>query len=206
VHISEGILSGPVLIAGAALAVGGVAAGLKRMDPADVPKVAVLSSAFFVASLIHVPIGPGNVHLVLNGITGLLLGWAAFPAILVGITLQALLFQFGGLTSLGVNTFVMAFPAVVVYHLLSPLTRSHRAGLVFAAGCACGSVAILLSGVLVALALVSTSESFSEVAGLVLLAHLPIMIVEGLLTAFCLTFLKRVKPELLNVPRQRRAR
>ncbi|MFC1526937.1 energy-coupling factor ABC transporter permease, partial [Candidatus Latescibacterota bacterium] len=76
-HISEGVLSPPVLAAGAALAAGGLAIGLKRMQPHDVPKVAVLSSAFFVASLIHVPIGPTNAHLVLNGVTGLLLGWAS---------------------------------------------------------------------------------------------------------------------------------
>ena len=44
-HISEGILSAPVLITGAALTAGGVAVGLKKMDVDEVPKVAVLSSA-----------------------------------------------------------------------------------------------------------------------------------------------------------------
>jgi cobalt/nickel transport system permease protein len=38
-----------------------------------------------VASLIHVPIGPSNAHLILNGLVGLLLGWGAFPAILVAL-------------------------------------------------------------------------------------------------------------------------
>ena len=67
-------------------------------------QVGILSSAFFMASLIHVPIGPSSVHLLLNGIVGLLLGWGAFPAILVGLALQAMFFQFGGITVLGVNT------------------------------------------------------------------------------------------------------
>ncbi len=48
---------------------------------------------------------------------GLLLGWPAFPAILVGLFLQALLFQFGGLTVLGVNTFNVAVPAVLCFYL-----------------------------------------------------------------------------------------
>ncbi len=52
-HISEGILSAPVLATGAALTVAGCA---------------------------------------VDGIIGLLLGWAAIPAILVALTLQALLF------------------------------------------------------------------------------------------------------------------
>ena len=56
-HISEGVLSTPVLLSGAALTVVGTAIGLKKMDYDRIPQVAVLSAAFFVASLIHVPIG-----------------------------------------------------------------------------------------------------------------------------------------------------
>jgi len=73
-HISEGICSPPVLAAGLGLAVAGVAYGLRKIDTESIPRVGVLSSAFFVASLIHVPIGPTSVHLVLNGLMGLLLG------------------------------------------------------------------------------------------------------------------------------------
>ncbi len=119
-HISEGVLSTPVLISGAALAVAGTTIGLKKMDYERIPQVAVLSAAFFIASLLHVPIGPSSVHLILNGLMGLLLGWVAFPAILVGLLLQAILFQYGGLTSLGVNTVTMALPAVICFFLLGP--------------------------------------------------------------------------------------
>jgi len=91
-HISEGICSPPVLAAGAGLAVLGAALGLKGLKTESIPKVGVLSSAFFVASLIHVPIGPVSVHLVLNGLMGLLLGWASFPANLVALLLQGVLF------------------------------------------------------------------------------------------------------------------
>ena len=112
-HISEGVLSPPVLIAGGGLAAAGVAYALKKTDYDRVPQVGIVSAAFFVASLIHVPIGPASVHLVLNGLTGLLLGWAAVPAILVALFLQGIIFQFGGLTTLGVNTLNMALPAVL---------------------------------------------------------------------------------------------
>jgi cobalt/nickel transport system permease protein len=67
-HISEGVLSAPVLVTGAVLSFAGVAIGLKKMDYEKLPEVGVLSSVFFVASLIHVPIGPAAAHLVLNGI------------------------------------------------------------------------------------------------------------------------------------------
>jgi len=116
-HISEGVLSAPVLLAGAVLSLVGLTLGLKKIKNEDIPKVAVLSSAFFVASLIHIPIGPTSAHLVLNGLVGMLLGWSAFPSIFVALVLQAILFQFGGLTTLGVNTFSMAMPGVLSYYI-----------------------------------------------------------------------------------------
>ncbi|MCV6597055.1 MAG: cobalt transporter CbiM, partial [Mangrovicoccus sp.] len=102
-HIVDGALSNPVVIGGAIAAAGGIAMGLRSLDLDRIPTAGVLSAAFFVASLIHVPIGPSSVHLILNGLAGLLLGWAAFPALFVGLLLQAVFFGFGGLTVLGIN-------------------------------------------------------------------------------------------------------
>jgi cobalt/nickel transport system permease protein len=196
-HISEGVLSPMVLGSGAALAAAGTAIGLKKLDYEAIPRVAILSAAFFVATLIHVPIGPVAEHLVLNGLMGLLLGWLAVPAILIALFLQALLFQFGGLTALGVNTVTMAAPAVFCFYAYRGLLR--RQGIVAAVGAfACGATAILLSGLLMAVALITTGEAFLETAELVLLAHLPIMIIEGVITLFIFLFLRKVKPEMLE--------
>ncbi len=38
-----------------------------------------------------------------------------------------------------------------------------------------------------------------EVSKLVVVAHFPVMIIEGMMTAFCVAFLKKVKPEILGV-------
>ena len=127
-HISEGVLSPAVLAGGAGLAVVGTTIGLKKLDYEAIPRVAILSAAFFVATLIHVPIGPVAEHLVLNGLMGLLLGWLAVPAILIALFLQALLFQFGGLTALGVNTVTMAAPSS---HLFLCLSRCLAPGEAF---------------------------------------------------------------------------
>jgi len=197
-HISEGVLSAPVLVTGAALAVAGISVGLKKMDYEKIPQVAVLSSSFFVASLIHVPIGPSNVHLVLNGVNGLLLGWMCFPSILVALVLQAILFQFGGVTVLGVNTVNMALPGVICYYLFARLINHENRFVYLIAAFLCGFLSVFLSGILVALSLWFTEESFISAAKLIVLAHLPIMIIEGIITLFCVAFLKRVKPELLR--------
>jgi len=198
-HISEGILSAPVLVTGAGLTAAAVGYSLKKMEHNEVPKVAILSSVFFVASLIHVPLGPSSVHLILNGIMGALLGWTAFPAILVALALQGVLFQFGGVTTLGVNTLNMALPAIICFYLFGKGIRSENNLIALILAFVCGFLAVMLSGIMVAAALVFTGEPFIQVAKLVIIAHLPVMILEGVLTAFCIGFLRKVRPEILDI-------
>ncbi len=47
-HISEGVLSAPVLIVGAGLTVVGTAIGLKKIDYDRIMTVAILSAAFLM--------------------------------------------------------------------------------------------------------------------------------------------------------------
>jgi cobalt/nickel transport system permease protein len=198
-HISEGVLSVPVLLGGTALSVVGTTIGLKRTDYDRIMTVAILSAAFFIASLVHVPIGPSSAHLLLNGLLGVMLGWAAFPSILVALLLQAVLFQYGGLTSLGVNTFNMAGPAVLCFYVFRPLLARGSAPR-FAAAFACGFMAIFLSALLTAISLALSGDAFMSAAGALFAAHLPIMVIEGVITGFAYTFLAKVKPEALGTP------
>ena len=85
VHVVDGVLSAPILIGGVSIAITGVALGLRSIEPDRIPQVGLMSAAFFVASLIHVPLGPSSVHLLLNGLAGLVLGWAVFPAVLIAL-------------------------------------------------------------------------------------------------------------------------
>lgn len=196
-HIAEGVLAWPVLAAGAGLAAAGTVAGLRRTDQDRIMTVAMLAAAFFVASLVHVPVGPVSMHLVLNGLLGLLLGWAAFPAILAGLVLQAVLFQYGGLTTLGVNTVTMAGGAVLCYYLFRPLLR--RGGAAQTAGAfGCGAGAVAVAAVLTAACLALSDEGFMASAQVLVVGSIPIMIVEGLLSVFAVRFLLKVRPEMLQ--------
>jgi cobalt/nickel transport system permease protein len=196
-HISEGILSAPVLISGGIIAAAGTIIGLKKIDYAHIMPTALLSSAFFVASLIHVPLGPGSVHLVLNGLLGIILGWAGFPAILIALFLQAIFFQFGGLVVLGVNTVTMAVPALCCYYLALPWLKNPKTRPV--AAFAAGALAIFLSSLLMALALALSDSGFLTTAKVIIGANVPIMIIEGFITMFTVTFLARVQPEILHL-------
>lgn len=197
-HISEGVLSAPVLAAGGVLALAGLARGLRDVKTEELPRAAMLAAVFFTASLIHVNIGPSSTHLVLSGLIGLLLGWAAFPVIFLGLLLQGILFQFGGLSTLGLNTFNMAAPAVVLGTLVRRWVNGPDLQLALIGGFICGGASILFSALLVALCLVLTGKQFQVSAHLLVLGNLPVMVIEALVAMFCVQFLRKVRPGLLK--------
>ncbi len=197
-HIAEGVLSPTALAAGYALTAVGTAVGLRRLDHDRLMGVAILAAAFFVGSLIHVPVGVTSAHLLLNGLLGVLLGWAAFPAILAALVLQALLFQFGGPVVLGVNACTMGYAGVLaggVFRMVYRLWPSP-AGLRCAAFCG-GALGVAGAALLTAVALEYSDEGFAAAARLLFAAHLPIMLAEGLVTMFTVSFLFRTRPEML---------
>lgn len=211
-HISEGILPAQVCIGGYAIAGLATWYSLRQInqqpDPTDgVPKAALLTAAFFVASSIHIPIPPASVHLVLNGLLGAVLGYYAFPAIIIGLLFQAVMFGHGGLTTLGINAIIMGVPAMIAAQIfrlrhrrgfrLKPPISLNLFG--FLAGATGVGIATLLFLGLVITNLPSGFDEQAEkraILGL-LFAHIPLMGIEGIFTAMVVSFLQRVKPELL---------
>ena len=194
-HLAEGIVPIYTLAAGGALAAGGTVIGLRKMDDDRVIQVAVLSSALFVASLIHVPAGPVPVHLVLNGLAGVILGWAIFPAYLTALLLQVLFFGYGGITTLGVNTVIMAAPGLLCHYFFAGALRNATRERAFVIGMAVGAIAIAFSCSLLCAALLTAGRAFTSVAALVFTAQFPIAIAEAFVTGSALAFLVRVRPE-----------
>ena len=195
-HISEGILAAPVLLGGAAVAVACVGWSLRKLPWEQLMNVGVIAAGFFVASLIHLPVGIASVHLIMNGLIGAMLGWAALPAIAVALFLQALLFQFGGMAVLGVNICVMGIPAVLCGLMFRPLLRREKTRAIGAF--LCGFSAVGLSALLFSLALALSGDDFFTSAAVVLMAHIPVMCIEGILTAVIVNFLSKAMPELLH--------
>ncbi len=201
-HIAEGVLSAPVLLVGAVVAAGLTGVGVKKTDQDRIPVVAVMAAAFFIASLVHIPLGPASVHLILNGLMGALLGWACVPALLVGLGLQAVLFQFGGLTVLGVNTVIMAAPALSLGLVLRPVIQGRGVVAVAASFCV-GMGGVIGAGCVAALALYASGEEFLSAAQLLLAAHLPVALLEGGVTAIVVGSLKRIRPEVFTATSER---
>ncbi len=215
-HIPDGILPIGLTLGGWAAAGGLAALALSRIrarpDPAaGVPRAALMTAVFFAASLVHIPVPPASVHLLLPGLMGAVLGWYAVPAVMIGLFLQAVMFGHGGLTTLGVNTLILGLPALAAFGVLrlgrgstGRGTGTGRLRGLTDAATGAGAVALavaLFTGVLLA-GLPAHLDAGAERAAItaLVLAHVPLMVVEGLVVAAALAFLRRVGPDLLHAP------
>lgn len=199
-HIAEGVLSAPVLIAGAAAAAAGIAVGLKRLDESRLMTAGLVGAAFFIASLIHVPIGVSSAHLLLCGLVGVMLGVSAYPVIFTALLLQGVLFEFGGLTVLGVNTTTMGTGALAAGMLFHAGVSRRR---LMIAGALAGAAGVLIAALMTACALAFSSEGFVASAAALLAAHVPIMAAEAVITALVVDMIARTYPELLHLGEER---
>ena len=198
-HLSEGVLHSQTLIVGAAVAVAGIALGLKRLQSDHLSLTALFAAAFFVASTIHIPVGIGSVHLILNGIAGIFLGWAVFPAFLIALALQALLFSFGGFAVLGVNLCIMALPALAVHYLSRPLLRELTRKRLISAGILAGVVGVGGAAAIASLVLAfDGGTQYRDLIGLLIVSHLPVFVVDSLISVGVLLTLAKMMPEALR--------
>ena len=198
-HISEGVLSSQILIAGYAGTCIGVGFGLKKIQDYKIVRTALLSSAFFLASLVNIRIGPGSTHLSFIAPVGLILGWGAFPAIFAALLLQAILFHFGGFVVLGANTFTMAFPALAVNLIFGKIIRkSEKKFTVMTFSFLAGALAVIMGAATAGIFLYFTDEKFFGAVKIMFFAHVPLALIEGVASAFLISWLKKTSPEFLN--------
>ncbi|MDR1579758.1 MAG: cobalt transporter CbiM [Synergistaceae bacterium] len=197
-HISEGFLSPQTLAAGWAISGVGIAYGLKKTAPGEIVRTAMLSSAFFLASLVKVDIGPGSAHLSFIAPMGILLAWSAYPAVFSALLLQAVLFRFGGLAVLGVNTASMGTAAVLSHILFGRASRSGSAAFSAAAAFAAGVFGVMCGAALTGTWLVLSDGDMTASVGILLAAHLPVAVIEGAVTAMMTVFLRRTFPDVLK--------
>jgi len=206
VHISDGILSLPVLAAGWAITIALIAVTLwwsKRKGSIieEIPRLSVITSAFFVASLLHIAIGPTSVHLILSGLVGVILGILAYPAIFIGLILQAFLFGHGGVTVLGVNTVNLGVPALVAYGIFkagNKLIPSESITSKAVLGALAGGIAVALAVALTAGSLYTLGKEYAWAIKALIIYHIPIIVIEAVIVGSVVAFLARVKPELIG--------
>jgi cobalt/nickel transport system permease protein len=210
-HMADALLSpavGMTLWAGTAAAGGYASKKLKeRIDDRTIPLMGVLGAFIFASQMINFTIpGTGSSgHLGGGMILAVLLGpHAAFLVMASVLTVQALFFADGGLLALGCNVWNLGFyPCYLVYPLLyKPLIgESQNSGRIVAVSLVSAVAALQLGAFSVVLQTLLSGKSELPFGAFLLLMqpiHLAIGVIEGLVTAGVINFVRNARPELLE--------
>jgi len=202
-HLPDGVVPVEMALAGYAASAGLAGLCLARIahlpDPrAQAPRAAMLTTIFFAGSLIAIPVPPTSVHLMLAGLMGVMLGWLAVPAILVGLFLQAVLFGHGGLTTIGLNGLILGLPALMAWGVWRAMGRRwpDLAALVAGGGAVVAAIAIFSAIVLAGLPVALDASAERAALGVLAIAHVPLALAEGVIVLVLLRVLRRVEPGL----------
>lgn len=190
-HIADGIIATEIAVAADAATVGALYFFGRKTASEEIPKMGIMAAALFVASLIHFPMAGTSVHLGLFGLAGILLGWRSVPVVFIALLFQSLLFQHGGLLSLGVNVLNMSAGAVAAYMIwrMRPVPDTVRA---FLGGFAGIIVPALLMAVEFEL------SGYGRGIYYLMSVYAAVAAVEGILTVVIVKFFRKVEPELLT--------
>jgi len=195
-HISDGVLTLETTVVISVISIIALVKAIRELKNEDISLTAVASAMFFIASFIHIPFGVTQIHLILLGVIGILISWSSFVAIFVALLLQALLLGYGGISSLGVNLFIMAMPAVIIYYLynfqiVKKLNDKIKFFLV-------GFLGTFFATLFLTLILYFSKEEYNYAAFSIFSVNIITMIIEGIVSMFLLLFIKKVYPKILK--------
>lgn len=206
-HIPDGFLSIAVSVVLWIIAILAVGYALRRLnqdfDERKLPLMGVLAAAIFAGQMLNFSVTGGTSgHLLGAAIATILLGpWAAIVVVTSVVSVQALIFQDGGLLALGANIFNMALIGTTVayftYRTIQRLARGQRWG-IFVGGFTAGWLAIFIASLSCALEMALSGTSPANIAvpamgGI----HALIGIGEGLITVGALAFLYATRRDLV---------
>jgi len=207
-HIPDGFLSTPVAIVLWIISILVVSYSLRRvredLGERQVPLMGVLAACIFAGQMLNFTvIGGTSGHLMGAALATILLGpWAGILTLTSVVSIQALIFQDGGLLALGGNIFNMgivgSFVAYFVFRTFRRLAGDKPRG-IFVGGFVAAWLSIELASLGVALQLAVSGATPANIAvpamgGI----HALIGIGEGLITTGALAFLFATRKDLLG--------
>ena len=204
-HIPDGFLATPVWAALDVAALPAVAYAARRaqhgLEDARIPLLGVMGAFVFAAQMINFPVGIGTTgHLVGAALLGCTLGPASAVVVMSAIiSIQALVFQDGGVLALGANLLNMAVAGVLAGYLpyrIWGAGRLRKFG-IFAAG-----FASVLASAALALAelLLSGVRMPATVIGLSLAVFVVSALLEGAITLAVVQALETMQPDFVRQP------
>lgn len=204
-HIPDGFLSPPVFLSGWAVSLGALAFALRKtrqyLKDKMVPLMGVMSAFIFAAQMLNFPVlGGTSGHLLGGVLAAVALGpFAGFIVISLVLIVQCLIFQDGGLTALGANILNMGLIGTIFSYyfylfLRRTIFRKHMMGAVFTASW----LSVMLAAVACSLEIaLSEVVLLKVVLPAMAFVHIFIGIGEGVITSLVISFILKVRPDLL---------
>jgi len=217
-HISNGIINGPVAAAFAVFALGALAGCLLRarqgLNDRLAPMAGLVAAFIFAVQMLNFPIFTAGVsgHLLGGALAAMLVGpWVGALCVAVVLVVQALVFGDGGIAMLGLNITNMAIlGTAVAYGLIAlllrvvPRTAGGLAVTAFVASVL--SVLVAAMGFVAQYRLGGTTDlgaGFGALTATMAGSHVLIGIGEGLITATTVVTVAKVRPDLVHALRGR---
>lgn len=207
-HIRDLILSPPVSLTTAALAIAGFAVAIhqvkKRLGEKTTVLMGMMAAFVFAAQMVNFPIlvVPASGHLIGAVLAAVFLGpWAASVVLGVVLLVQCLIFADGGLTAMGANYFNLGLIAVlggwVIYSPIRHVIGGRTGILVGAMAAAWFSVPLSAIAFSVELAASGRWADFPRILGWMSLVHAGIGLGEAMITGMVVRFILLVRPDLI---------
>ncbi len=190
-HIADGIIDTNICIAANVASVAIIYLAGKKTPMEEIPRMGIAGAALFVVSLIHIPFAGTSIHPGLIGIAGIILGKRAFPVIFTVLLFQSLIFQHGGLLSVGINSLNMGAGAYVAWiiwkqQILPEYVRAMVGGFV---------------GIIIPVLLMTVEFQLSGYGkGIIYLfsVYLIVAAIEGGIAFFVVRFFRNIKSDILT--------
>jgi cobalt/nickel transport system permease protein len=208
-HIPDGFLNTATSVVTWAASAGGVGYAVRRvrqeLDERQVPLMGIAAAFIFAAQMMNFTvIGGTSGHLLGGALAAILLGpWAGMLVLTSVLTVQALLFQDGGLLALGANIFNMAIVGVLLAWAVYAGLRQLLGGKTWTtmvSGFAAAWLSVVIASLVAAAELaISGASPWGVVLPAMGAVHALIGIGEGLITVAVLAFLRATRPDLLTL-------
>jgi cobalt/nickel transport system permease protein len=204
-HLPDGFLSLPIAILFWLLTAAVIAVAARRsqhaMDERRIPLMGIMAAFIFAGQMINFPVlGGTSGHLLGGALAAVTLGpWAGILVMTAVVSVQALVYQDGGLLVLGANIFNMGIvTSLIGYGVYRAfLSRPERTRLA-AAGVAAW-LAVMAGAFLTALQVgFSGQAALGVILPVMLGVHALIGIGEALITTAALSFIFRTRPDVLE--------
>jgi cobalt/nickel transport system permease protein len=204
-HIPDGMLGLAVSLVCWAVTIVILAVAIRRtrheLGERQLPLMGVMAAFIFAAQMINFPVAGGTSgHLLGGALAAIVLGpWAGMLVMTSVVSLQALLFQDGGLVVMGANILNMGLLTAALGYGLYRIVANSPTRVRLLVGGAAAWFSVMAAALATALQLWFSGTARLDIVGPAMLAiHALIGVGEALITVAALSFILRLRPHILH--------